>query len=139
MVCPLRLARLDASLIHFAYDIPSRLSLATASSGHTRHLDSPDKPHCHHRDARMVKLAENHFLCLAEDIEMSSEHKSPQEPTQPADQIAPAVPAGPEMIGNAKVLNFKDLAGGEKMVYIRMGDQYYRLTLTRGGRLVLTK
>ncbi|MCP4941100.1 MAG: hemin uptake protein HemP [Planctomycetaceae bacterium] len=43
------------------------------------------------------------------------------------------------MIGNAKVLNFKDLAGGEKMVYIRMGDQYYRLTLTRGGRLVLTK
>ena len=70
---------------------------------------------------------------------MSSEHKSPQEPTQPADQIAPAVPAGPEMIGNAKVLNFKDLAGGEKMVYIRMSDQYYRLTLTRGGRLVLTK
>ena len=34
------------------------------------------------------------------------------------------------MIGSTKVLNFKDLAGGEKMVYIRVDDQYYRLTLT---------
>ncbi len=70
---------------------------------------------------------------------MPSEQESPQEPKQPVDQIAPAETAGPEMIGTAKVLNFKDLAGSEKMVYIRMGDQYYRLTLTRGGRLVLTK
>ena len=70
---------------------------------------------------------------------MPAEQESPQEPTSPADQVAPAETPGPEKIGNAKVLNFKDLAGSEKMVYIRMGDQYYRLTLTRGGRLVLTK
>lgn len=61
------------------------------------------------------------------------------EQARAADQSPAAETEGPEMIGNVKVLNFKDLAGSEKMVYIRMGDQYYRLTLTRGGRLVLTK
>ncbi len=70
---------------------------------------------------------------------MPAEPESPQEPQSPEDQVAAAETSEPEKIGNAKVLNFKDLAGNEKMVYIRMGDQYYRLTLTRGGRLVLTK
>ena len=69
---------------------------------------------------------------------MPSEHKSTDKSPSPDQASAPGAD-GPEMIGNVKVLNFKDLAGGEKMVYIRMGDQYYRLTLTRGGRLVLTK
>ena len=69
---------------------------------------------------------------------MSSDHKSIDQ-TRSADQSPATEAEGPEMIGNIKVLNFKDLAGGEKMVHIRMGDQYYRLTLTRGGRLVLTK
>ncbi|MEC7719748.1 MAG: hemin uptake protein HemP [Planctomycetota bacterium] len=56
--------------------------------------------------------------------------------------MSKSLPSGidrPEMIGSTKVLNFKDLAGGEKMVYIRVDDQYYRLTLTRTRRLVLTK
>ncbi|MDB4557899.1 hemin uptake protein HemP [bacterium] len=69
---------------------------------------------------------------------MPADDKSTEQ-AQSADQSPTAETEGPEMIGNVKVLNFKDLAGGEKMVYIRMGDQYYRLTLTRGGRLVLTK
>jgi hemin uptake protein HemP len=138
MVSLLPPAGLDSSML-LACEISQRLTLATASPTYTLHLDALDKSHCLRSDVSVVKLADNHSLCLAEDTEMSSEHKSPQEPTQPADQIAPAVPAGSEMFGNAKVLNFKDLAGGEKMVYIRMGDQYYRLTLTRGGRLVLTK
>ena len=87
----------------------------------------------------MVKLAEKNSLSLAEEIEMSAEQKPTNESGQPADQTALTDATGPEMIGNAKVLNFKDLAGNEKIVYIRLGDQYYRLTLTRGGRLVLTK
>jgi len=62
-----------------------------------------------------------------------------KDPTESSEQPLAPKAEGPEMIGNVKVLNFKDLAGSEKMVYIRMGDQYYRLTLTRGGRLVLTK
>jgi hemin uptake protein HemP len=69
---------------------------------------------------------------------MSSDHKSIDQ-TQSADPSPETEAEGSEMIGNIKVLNFKDLAGSEKMVHIRMGDQYYRLTLTRGGRLVLTK
>jgi hemin uptake protein HemP len=69
---------------------------------------------------------------------MSSDQKS-TDSTPSADQTPLPAAEGPEMIGTVKVLNFKDLAGSEKMVYIRMGDQYYRLTLTRGGRLVLTK
>lgn len=69
---------------------------------------------------------------------MPADDKSTEQ-AQAADQSPAAETEGPEMIGNIKVLNFKDLAGSEKMVYIRMGDQYYRLTLTRGGRLVLTK
>ena len=73
-----------------------------------------------------------------EDTNMPSEHESTNESQTPDQASAPEANA-PEMIGNTKVLSFKELAGDEKMVYIRMGDQYYRLTLTRGGRLVLTK
>ena len=67
---------------------------------------------------------------------------SENEPTDESDEMAKSLPSGldrPEMIGSTKVLKFKDLAGGEKMVYIRVDDQYYRLTLTRTRRLVLTK
>ena len=67
---------------------------------------------------------------------------SENEPTDESDEMSKSLPSGldrPEMIGSTKVLNFKDLAGGEKMVYIRVDDQYYRLTLTRPRRLVLTK
>ena len=67
---------------------------------------------------------------------------SENEPTDESDEKSeprPSVADRPEMIGSTKVLNFKDLAGGEKMVYIRVDDQYYRLTLTRTRRLVLTK
>ena len=67
---------------------------------------------------------------------------SENEPTEESDEMSKSLPSGldrQEMIGSTKVLNFKDLAGGEKMVYIRVDDQYYRLTLTRTRRLVLTK
>ena len=67
---------------------------------------------------------------------------SENEPTDESDETSEPRPSGadrPEMIGSTKVLNFKDLAGGEKMVYIRVDDQYSRLTLTRTRRLVLTK
>ena len=73
-----------------------------------------------------------------EDTNTPSEHESTDESQTPDQSPAPEATA-PEMIGNTKVLSFKELAGDEKMVYIRMWDQYYRLTLTRGGRLVLTK
>lgn len=67
---------------------------------------------------------------------------SENEPTEESDEMSKSLPSGldrQEMIGSTKVLKFKDLAGGEKMVYIRVDDQYYRLTLTRTRRLVLTK
>ena len=67
---------------------------------------------------------------------------SENEPTEESDEMSKSLPSGldrQEMIGSTKVLKFKDLAGGEKMVYSRVDDQYYRLTLTRTRRLVLTK
>ena len=67
---------------------------------------------------------------------------SENEPTEESDEMSKSLPSGldrQEMIVSTKVLKFKDLAGGEKMVYIRVDDQYYRLTLTRTRRLVLTK